>query len=393
VFSATVALQGLGALDLVHARRLQVVDQLERAVAFEHVTGRTRTLLLHRGRPWSNPWTPLGSVGRWRDLLRDWKGAEVGAVQYLRRELAALNEAARRIQLRIHAEQRTSQQEHFEQQATQRATQQASQGEGESEVPAAGLPGGGSPWPGGEGADKGAEMPDFGSAAAAAAAAAGEAMDERASLLGGRQDEAVFGSLHGRQQQAGWLDLLLHAASGLGREGRLCLDGAGAFARRLLDRAGKWAAAAMAWWNKSFATQDGEARGEADGGGAGGGGESFQGGGVGGGVGGPLVVRSGTGFATFTSLSTVKTACSVYLTHKPHVLAASLAPDPEDLIWPNVALPAGAMARRRHLAALAYLMLLIGWSVVVSLCSSLGTSADQSLERLGLDRSAAASTW
>ena len=51
------------------------------------------------------------------------------------------------------------------------------------------------------------------------------------------------------------------------------------------------------------------------------------------------------------------------------------------------------MARRRHLAALAYLMLLIGWSVVVSLCSSLGTSADQSLERLGLDRSAAASTW
>ena len=87
------------------------------------------------------PLTPLGSVGRWRDLLRDWKGAEVGAVQYLRRELAALNEGARRIQLRIHGEQRTSQQEHFEQQATQRANQQASKGEGENEVPAAGLPG------------------------------------------------------------------------------------------------------------------------------------------------------------------------------------------------------------------------------------------------------------
>ena len=98
-----------------------------------------------------------------------------GGVQYLRRELAALNEGARRIQLRIHGEQRTSQQEHFEQQATQRANQQASKGEGENEVPAAGLPGGGSPWPGDEGADKGAEMgrPGFWSAPTAAAALRG----------------------------------------------------------------------------------------------------------------------------------------------------------------------------------------------------------------------------
>ena len=83
-------------LEALHARRLCIVDRLERAVAFEHVTQETSFLTLY------GPHWPRGSA--WARLRC--RGRRVPAVQYLRSELENLNAEAKLVQENIHQGQR-----------------------------------------------------------------------------------------------------------------------------------------------------------------------------------------------------------------------------------------------------------------------------------------------
>ena len=89
VHSANIQLD-ISSLERLHERRLVIVDALERAVAYEHVTGGIKYMNLTNG--------PYSSC---------FGGVEVRSVPYLRKELSRLNEEAGAIQMRVHAEQRT----------------------------------------------------------------------------------------------------------------------------------------------------------------------------------------------------------------------------------------------------------------------------------------------
>jgi hypothetical protein len=81
---------------MLHTRRLCVVDRLERAVAFEHVTSETNFIKIY------GPHWPQGSSTS-RLCCR---GERVPAVRYLRTELDNLNGEAKQLQEHIHREQR-----------------------------------------------------------------------------------------------------------------------------------------------------------------------------------------------------------------------------------------------------------------------------------------------
>ena len=97
VFCANVQVE-LKELEALHQRRLRVVDALERAVAYEHATGRTKTVVLY-GRDWPQ-WT-------WTSWCTC-KGETVEAPPYFRDLLNRLNRDAQVIQDQVHQQQRTA---------------------------------------------------------------------------------------------------------------------------------------------------------------------------------------------------------------------------------------------------------------------------------------------
>ena len=107
LFCANVQLE-IGALEKLHERRLVIVDALERAVAFERVTGQVKSLHLF-GPHWPR-W-------EWWERLTC-AGIDVKAVPYLRKELERLNDETGALQMAIHAEQRSDSEGFFDDSAS-----------------------------------------------------------------------------------------------------------------------------------------------------------------------------------------------------------------------------------------------------------------------------------
>jgi hypothetical protein len=97
VFCANVQVE-LKELEALHKRRLRVVDALERAIAYQHATGRTKMVVLY-GRDWSH-WT-------WTSWCTC-KGEAVEAPPYFRDLLQRLNRDAQVDQDQVHQQQRTA---------------------------------------------------------------------------------------------------------------------------------------------------------------------------------------------------------------------------------------------------------------------------------------------
>jgi hypothetical protein len=303
VFSANVQLE-ISALEELHARRLRVVDALERAVAYEHVTGLKKKIVLH-GPHWPQwEWSQFLTCG----------GLEVAAVSYLRKELVELNTSALSLQVHLHADLRQEQDQFnpVEIEGTRGANNDQNSYQNEEDESHQDIP------------------------------------SEASSLL----EPSILTS---QEQPTSGVSCIQTA-----------FDGAvvviGHLILALIDTFSTQAMFAWQFIRDYFvrtAIEDIDVDSD-------------------------FVKKTETAFVTFTTLSAVKQSCSCYLTDKPHILNASLAPDADEILWENISMPRSVRRTHQFVAGFGWLCVGICWSGVVSLCSSLGTSADDVLSSLSI---------
>lgn len=71
---------------------------------------------------------------------------------------------------------------------------------------------------------------------------------------------------------------------------------------------------------------------------------------------------SSTGFVTFLDLTSVTSAASAPLTHKPNMLDISVAPDPKEIRWRNAHAPKRDCERRENIVNILLFLGIILWS-------------------------------
>jgi hypothetical protein len=93
---------------------------------------------------------------------------------------------------------------------------------------------------------------------------------------------------------------------------------------------------------------------------------------------------SSTGFVTFLDLTSVTTAASTPLTHKPNLLKVNVAPEPRDIRWQSAHYPLRLLNRRELYANVFLTLGIVLWSVPLTAIQAFAT-AEQVARLPGMD--------
>jgi hypothetical protein len=93
---------------------------------------------------------------------------------------------------------------------------------------------------------------------------------------------------------------------------------------------------------------------------------------------------SSTGFVTFLDLTSVATASSTPLTHKPNTLNVQVAPEPRDIRWKSAHIPQKIMRRREINVNIFLTVGILLWSIPLTAIQAFAT-AEQVARIPGMD--------
>jgi hypothetical protein len=93
---------------------------------------------------------------------------------------------------------------------------------------------------------------------------------------------------------------------------------------------------------------------------------------------------SSTGFVTFLDLTSVATAASTPLTHKPNVLRATVAPEPRDIRWRSAPVLEKTVTRRENFVNILLTFGIVLWSIPLTAIQAFAT-AEQVARLPGMD--------